>query len=85
MSTPRTLAPAWAAGMAVVPSPQPRSSTSRPAVDADAPHEILAARAHGGGDLGEVALLPQRLVRVGGSVVVDGQWSSREVDAVEVA
>ena len=30
MSTPRTLAPAWAAGMAVVPSPQPRSSTCRP-------------------------------------------------------
>jgi hypothetical protein len=30
MSTPRTSAPSWAAGSAVVPSPQPRSSTRRP-------------------------------------------------------
>ena len=32
MSTPSTLAPSAAAGIAVVPSPQPRSRTSRPLV-----------------------------------------------------
>jgi len=30
MSTPSTSAPAWASGMAVVPSPQPTSSTFMP-------------------------------------------------------
>ena len=32
MSTPSTSAPSFAAGKAVVPSPQPRSSTSSPSV-----------------------------------------------------
>ena len=32
MSTPSTSAPSFAAGIAVVPSPQPRSSTFRPLV-----------------------------------------------------
>ena len=77
MSTPRTLAPAWAAGMAVVPSPQPRSSTSRPGVTPMRRTRSSPLDAHGGGDAREVALLPQRLVGVG--VVVVGRWWSCRV------
>ena len=64
MSTPSTSAPARAAGTAVVPSPQPRSSTSRPFVTPIRSTRCLAAVAHARRDAGEVALLPQCLVRV---------------------
>ena len=64
MSTPSTLAPSRASGKAVVPSPQPRSSTRSPLVIPRRGNERLATRAHGFGDAGEVALLPQLFVRV---------------------
>ena len=46
MSTPSTSAPSRAAGSAVVPSPQPRSSTFMPAGDAESFDERFAALAH---------------------------------------
>ncbi len=48
----------------MVPSPQPRSSTSRSLRDADPIDEILAAVPHARRDPREVALLPQCLVRI---------------------
>ena len=66
MSTPSTSAPRRAAGIAVVPSPQPRSSTSSRCVTpirstSASPLSRMLCR-----DAGEVALLPQCLVRVHG-------------------
>ena len=57
-------APSLAAGNAVVPSPQPRSSTFMPGVIPSSFDQRLAALAHGCRDAGEVALLPERLVRI---------------------
>jgi hypothetical protein len=55
MSTLRRSALRFAAGMAVVPSPQPRSRTLS---------RSLTAVTHGCGDAGEVALFPQGFARI---------------------
>ena len=64
MSTPSTLAPRRAAGSAVVPSPQPRSSTSSPLVIPSRSTSASPLRAHARRDAREVALLPECLVRI---------------------
>ena len=65
MSTPSTSAPSFAAGNAVVPSPQPRSRTSSPR-DRRAPRRAPRRSPHALRDASEVALLPECLVRITG-------------------
>ena len=77
MSTPSTSAPSRAAGSAVVPSPQPRSRTSSPLVMPSSLDQRLAALAHARRDAGEVALLPECLVRVHLRLQSVGRCSSR--------
>jgi hypothetical protein len=61
MSTPSTSAPSFAAGSAVVPSPQPRSRTRSPGRRRSRAPALTAA-AHGRCDPREVSLFPQHLV-----------------------
>src|SRR5207247_4358508 len=63
MSTPNTSAPSLAAGNAVVPSPHPRSKTFS-AADYQLLDERLATLSHALRNASEVALLPQRSVRI---------------------
>ena len=64
MSTPSTSAPSFAAGSAVVPSPQPRSSTFMPGVMPSVSTNSSPLWRMRLGDAGEVALFPKRLVRI---------------------
>ena len=62
MSIPTTSAPKVANGIAVVPSPQPRSKTCMWGRYPERPDDCFPGVAHERGNPGKVALLPQRFV-----------------------
>ena len=62
MSIPVTSAPKRASGIAVVPSPQPRSKARSGGVIPMRIHECFSRFTHEGGNLCKVAFFPQRFV-----------------------
>ena len=64
ISMPKTSAPSFASGRAVVPSPQPRSKTLNPFVIPSPATSASPLSPHALGNAREVALFPERFVRI---------------------